>query len=171
MSKGSASKGSGPEFSRDPRQRQRRPRKHARPKYSAAFASALPCLALGRPGRPAEQAQNSRGGEQKFGIARCGLPAQAEVLLRPDEGVARGADVHAGVVQDEVVERHELPLGPEGGAGFRGIGSGEDAGADGRGAQPLVEAGESIVGGRQRPDEVGERFVAKRKDASGRRRP
>ena len=129
------------------------------------LAVPLPCLALGRPGRPSEQAQNSRRGEQKFGITRCGLPAQAEVLLRPDEGVGRGADVHAGIVEDEVVEGDELPLGPEGGAGLRGIGSGEDAGADGRGAQPLVEAGESIVGGRQRPDEVGERGGAKREGA------
>jgi hypothetical protein len=92
--------------------------------------------------------QNSRGGEQKFRIARCRLPAQPQIGVRPDKRVARGADVHAGVVEDEVVQRHELALGPKGGAGFRGIGPGEDAGADGRGAQPLVEPGERIIGGR-----------------------
>ena len=75
-------------------------------------------------------------------------------MLRSNERVARGADVHAGVVQHEVVQRHELPLGPEGGAGFRGIGSGEDAGADGRGAQPLVHAGETIVGGGERRHQI-----------------
>ena len=69
------------------------------------------------------------------------------------------------VVEDEVFERHELALGPEGGAGLGGIGSGDDAGADRTFPQPLVEPGERVVGGRQRTDEVGERGGAKREGA------
>jgi len=50
---------------------------------------------------------------------------------------------------------------PEGGAGFRGIGARGHPGADGRGAQPLVEAGESIVGGGERPISSASVFAAK----------
>ena len=85
--------------------------------------------------------------------------------MGPDKRVGRRADVHAGVVEDEVVERHEFALGPEGGAGLGGVGPGEDAGADRAFPQPLVEPGERVVGGRQRPDELSERGGAKREGA------
>jgi len=47
--------------------------------------------------------------------------------------------------RNEVLERHEGALGPEGGAGLGGIGPGEDAGADRAFPQPLVEPGEGVV--------------------------
>ena len=95
-------------------------------------------------------------------MAGCRLAAQAQISVRPDEVMGGAADVHPGLMQNEVLERHEGALSPEGGAGLGGIGPGEDAGADRAFPQPLVEPGESIVGGRQRPDEVGERGGAKR---------
>ena len=130
---GSASNGSGSEFSEGPAAPAGRPRNSCPSKALCVLAGALPCSGSRATGAAAPSRRKIPAGrQQEFGIARCRLPAQAEVLLRPNEGVGRGADVHAGVVQHEVVERHELALGPEGGAGLRGIGSGEDAGADGR---------------------------------------
>ena len=141
--------------------------KGARPGSSRSSPAPCPAWLSGdRGGRPSRR-KIPAGVSKIFGIARCRLPAQAQVVLGPDEGVGRGADVHAGVVEDEVVQRHELALGPEGGAGLGAIGSGEDAGADGRGAQPLVEAGESVVGGGERPHQLRERCAAKREDAVG----
>ena len=112
-----------------------------------------------------DQPQNPSWRQQGFRIAGCRLAAEAQIGVRPDEVMGGAADVHPGLMQNEVLERHEGALGPEGGAGLGGIGPGEDAGADRAFPQPLVEPGESIVGGRQRPDEVGERGGAKREGA------
>ena len=112
-----------------------------------------------------DQPQNPSGRQQGFRIAGCRHAAQAQIGVRPDEVMGGAADVHPGLMENEVLERHEGALGPEGGAGLGGIGPGEDAGADRAFPQPLVEPGERVVGGRQRPDEVGERGGAKREGA------
>jgi hypothetical protein len=112
-----------------------------------------------------DQPQNPSWRQQGFRIAGCRLAAQAQIGVRPDEVMGGAADVHPGLMENEVLERHEGALGPEGGAGLGGIGPGEDAGADRAFPQPLVEPGERVVGGRQRPDEVGERGAAQREGA------
>ena len=112
-----------------------------------------------------DQPQNPSWRQQGFRIAGCRHAAQAQIGVRPDEVMGGAADVHPGLMENEVLERHEGALGPEGGAGLGGIGPGEDAGADRAFPQPLVEPGERVVGGRQRPDEVGERGGAQREGA------
>ena len=68
-----------------------------------------------------------------------------------------GADVHAGVVQHEVLEMDELALEPERGGGVGKVGPRDPAVADGARSQPLVEPRQRVFGARQRPRELAPR--------------
>ena len=61
--------------------------------------------------------------------------------MRPGEFVGRGADVHAGVVQDEVLEVDEFALEPQCGGRVGEVLALDKTVADRRAGQPLVEAG------------------------------
>jgi hypothetical protein len=62
----------------------------------------------------------------------------------------RGADVHAGVVEDEVVEVDERALQPQAGAGVAEVGPGDPALLDRAFGEPLVEPGQGILGDGER---------------------
>jgi hypothetical protein len=61
--------------------------------------------------------------------------------------VGRGADVHFGVVQHEVLEPHELAVERQAGQGVGEMGPRDPAFADGARPETLVEPGEAILGG------------------------
>ena len=63
--------------------------------------------------------------------------------------VGRGADVGAGVVQDEVLEMHELAVEPQRGAGVGKILALKQASADRRAGNPFIDPGQ---GGRRLGD-------------------
>jgi hypothetical protein len=65
--------------------------------------------------------------------------------------VGGGADVHAGVVEDEVVEVDKFAVEPQTGAGFGEMGPCDPTVADWASCEALVEAGEHVLGRRQRP--------------------
>ena len=64
--------------------------------------------------------------------------------------VGRGADIHAGVVEHEIVEVDQLAFEPQAGRGIGKMGARDPALADRAFGQPLVEAGERIFGGGER---------------------
>ena len=57
------------------------------------------------------------------------------------------AQIHFGVVEDEVFEMHQFAGEPEAGAGVVKMRTGDPAGAHRAGAQPFVETGEGVLGG------------------------
>ncbi len=65
------------------------------------------------------------------------------------------ANVHAGVVEDEVIEVDKFAVQPQTGAGIGEVCPADCAVADWAFGQPLVEAGHSILGGGERADELG----------------
>ena len=69
--------------------------------------------------------------------------AAAQHAASDGEFVGRGADVLAGVVEHEILEMHELALEPQRGAGIGKILALEQAGADGRAGDALVETAQS----------------------------
>ena len=73
--------------------------------------------------------------------------------MRPGELVGRGADVHVGVVQDEVFEVDELALEPERGGRVGEMLALDKAVAHRRTGQPLVEARQNLGRARDRPDQ------------------
>lgn len=75
--------------------------------------------------------------------------------MSPGQLVGRGADVHAGVVEDKVVEVDEFAVEPQTGAGVGEVHPADRAVAYWAFGQPLVEAGERILGGGERPGELG----------------
>ena len=68
--------------------------------------------------------------------------------------MGRGADVHAGVVEHEVVEVDQFAVEPQAGRGIGKVGAGDQTVADRAFGQPLVEAGERIFGGGERAGEL-----------------
>ena len=54
------------------------------------------------------------GRQQGFRIAGCRLAAQAQIGVRPDEGMGGAADVHAGLMENEVLERARARPRPRG---------------------------------------------------------
>ena len=67
------------------------------------------------------------------------------------------ADVHAGVVQHEVLQMDELALEPERGGGIGEMCPRDPAVTDGARSQPLVEPCQRVFGARQRPRELAPR--------------
>ena len=73
--------------------------------------------------------------------------------MRPGQLMGRGADVHVGVVEHEVVEVDQLAVEPQAGRGVGEVGPGDPAVADRAFGEPLVEPGERILGGGERAGE------------------
>ncbi|GCC42891.1 hypothetical protein chiPu_0027153, partial [Chiloscyllium punctatum] len=71
--------------------------------------------------------------------------------------MGRGADVHAGVVEDEVVKVDELAFQPQAGAGVGEVSPRDKAVADRAFGQALVEARHGILRHCQRSDNLGPR--------------
>ena len=66
------------------------------------------------------------------------------------EFVGGRAQVHFGVVQDEVFEGHERALQPQAGAGIHKMRPAHPPVPDGARPQALIKARERVVGGRER---------------------
>lgn len=64
--------------------------------------------------------------------------------------MGRGAGIAKGVMEDEFVEMDEFAVDPEGGAGVGEILAFEEAGADRRAIDPLVETSKSDAGVKSR---------------------
>ena len=65
------------------------------------------------------------------------------------------ADIHAGVVENQIFEVDEFAFEPQTGAGVGEVRPRDPAVADRAFGQPLVEAGERILGGGERAGELG----------------
>ena len=74
-----------------------------------------------RPRRPASPAADSAQSGLAVGDAAPG----AQHGMRPGQLVGRGADVHAGVVEHEVVEVDQFAVEPQTGAGVGKVGAGD----------------------------------------------
>ncbi len=73
--------------------------------------------------------------------------------MRSRQLIGRAADVLLGIVQHEVLKMHELAVEPQGGAGVKEVGAGDEAFADRACAQPLVEPRQRVLGrGERRRD-------------------
>lgn len=65
--------------------------------------------------------------------------------------MGRGADVAGGVVKDEIFKVHELAVDPQRGAGIGEISPLEEAGANRRTGDALIETGERNASVESRP--------------------
>ena len=82
------------------------------------------------------------------------------------ELMGRGANVHVGVVEHEVVEVDQFAVEPQAGRGVGEVGAGDKTGADRAFGEPLVEAGQRIFRGGER---AGEFWPRQRIGDSGRK--
>lgn len=94
-----------------------------------------------RPRLPA-QAAETVGTERLAGRLRGDPAAGAKHVAGDGQFVGRGADVVAGVVQDEVLEMNEFAVNPEGGAGVCEILAFEEAAYHLGTGDAFVETGE-----------------------------
>ncbi|GJE02993.1 hypothetical protein GMJLKIPL_4944 [Methylobacterium isbiliense] len=78
-------------------------------------------------------------------------PSGSQDRASPRQLVGWCPDVHAGVMQDEVLEVDEFAGEPERRAGVVKVGAAFPAACDRTGAQPLVKPREGIFGDRKRP--------------------
>ena len=85
------------------------------------LAPFLPVAAFPPPGRPAlprpRRLASPAGDSAQSGLAVGDAAAGAQHGMGAGELVGRGADVHAGVVENEIFEVDELALQPQAGAG------------------------------------------------------
>ena len=102
---------------------------------------------------PAAQAGEPRRGQRPVGLGLGDAAAGAQHGMRPGQLMGRGADVHVGVVEHEVVEVDQLTVEPQAGRGVGEVGAGDKPVADRAFGEPLVEAGERILGGGERAGE------------------
>ena len=126
---------------------------HRRRRRSRSLPSGRPSLlplAL-----PAAAAQAGEPGRRQrpvgFGLGDAAPGAQHG--MGPGQLMGRGADVHVGVVEHEIVEVDQLAVEPQTGAGVGEVGAGDPAVADRAFGEPLVEPGERILGGGERAGE------------------
>ena len=113
---------------------------------------ALALLSVALPA-PAAQAGEPRRGQRPVGLGLGHAAADAQHGMRPGELMGRGADVHVGVVEHEVVEVDQLAVEPQAGRGVGEVGARDPPLADRAFGQPLVEPGERILGGGERAGE------------------
>ena len=73
--------------------------------------------------------------------------------MRPGQLMGRGADVHVGVVEHEVVEVDQFAVEPQAGRGIGEVGARDPPLADRAFGEPLIEAGERVLGGGERAGE------------------
>ncbi len=71
--------------------------------------------------------------------------------MRTGELVGRGADIHMGVVQDEILEVHEIALQPQRRRRIGKVLALDKTVADRRARQPLVEPRQNLGRARNRP--------------------
>ena len=69
------------------------------------------------------------------------------------ELMGRGANVHVGVMENQIFDVDELAVEPQAGTGVGEVGAGDKAGADRAFGEPLVEPGQRILGGGERAGE------------------
>ena len=95
---------------------------------------------------PAPAAQAGEAGRRQrpvgFGIGDAAAGAQHG--MRPGELMGRGADVHVGVVEHEVVEVDQFAVEPQAGRGVGEVGANDKTGPDRALGEPLVEARQRI---------------------------
>ena len=106
---------------------------------------------------PAPQRLEADGRQRPAGRGVGDAPARAQHRVGAREFVGGDADVHAGVVQNEVLQVDELALDPERGGGVGKMRPRDPAVADGARSQPLVEPRQRVFGARQRPRELAPR--------------
>ena len=104
------------------------------------------------PPRPVSAKRPSRLSAQS-GVCGKNLAAGAQHRMRAGELVGRRADVHVGVVQDQVLEVDELALEPERGGRVGKVLALDKTVAHRRAGQPLVEARQNLGRARDRPDQ------------------
>ena len=66
------------------------------------------------------------------------------------QGMGRRMDIHAGVMQHQILETHEVAGEPEAGAGVLEMGPADKPRGDRARPYALIEAGERILGGGER---------------------
>ena len=111
-------------------------------------------LLVALPSPPAQAGEP--GGRQRPAGVGVGDPApSSQHGMRPCELMGRGADIHAGVVENQIFEVDQLTFEPQTGAGIGIMGARDPALADRAFGEPLVEPGERIFGGGERADELG----------------
>ncbi|RVC61039.1 hypothetical protein EN766_38320 [Mesorhizobium sp. M2A.F.Ca.ET.046.02.1.1] len=81
--------------------------------------------------------------------------------MRPGELVGRGADVHVGIMQDEVFRVDELAVEPQRGGRVGEVGAFDKTVADRTLLHALVEAGQKVFGAGERPDQAVQGQVGK----------
>ena len=129
-------------------------RRHPRRSLPFAFlpVSPLPFLPLALPAAAA-QAGEPGGRQRPVGFCLGDAAAGAQHGMGAGELMGRGADVHVGVVENEIVEVDEFAVEPQAGAGVGEVGAGDKAVADRAFGEPLVEPGQRILGGGERAGE------------------
>ena len=120
---------------------------------SLAFLPVGPALLPVALPAPAAQAGEPRRRQRPVGLGLGDAAAGAQHGMRPGELMGRGADVHVGVVEHEVVEVDQLAVEPQAGRGVGEVGAGDPTVADRAFGEPFVEAGEGILGGGERAGE------------------
>ena len=90
---------------------------------------------------PAAQAGEPGRRQRPVGFGVGDAAAGAQHGMGPGELMGRGANVHVGVVEHEVVEVDQLAVEPQAGRGVGEVGAGDKAGADRAFGEPLVEPG------------------------------
>ena len=126
------------------------------------FANVAPFPSFRRPSlfsvalpSPAAQAGEPGRRQRPVGLGLGDAAAGAQHGMRPGQLMGRGADVHVGVVEHEVVEVDQLTVEPQAGRGIGEVGARDPPLADRAFGQALVEAGERILGGGERAGELG----------------
>ena len=117
---------------------------------SFAFLPVAPSLLPVALLSPAAQAGEAGRRQRPVGFGVGDAAAGAQHGMRPGQLMGRGADVHVGVVEHEVVEVDQLTVEPQAGRGVGEVGAGDKAVADRALGEPLVEPGERIFGGGER---------------------
>lgn len=79
---------------------------------------------------PAAQLGEARRGQRSTGLGLGDAPAGAHDRMGAGELVSRGADVHARVVENEILQMDELAVDPQTGSGVGVVGARDPAVAD-----------------------------------------
>ena len=117
----------------------------------------IPVAHLVVPLAPSPPPQSGKAGRRQcpVGLGIGNAAASAQHGVGAGELVGRGADVHAGVVEHEVVEVDELAFEPHCSAGIGEVGPRGPSLPDRALCEALVEPGECVLGGGERAGELG----------------
>lgn len=109
----------------------------------------------------AAQRQNANARKRPVGWVEKNAAPGAQHGVGPGELVGRSADVHVGVVQDEVFDMHELAVEPQRGRRVGKMQTLDKTVTDRAFVHPLVEPGQKVFGAGERPDQGGQGQVGK----------